>query len=49
MYREAIREWEAVIEAEPEGFLARKARENIMLLQKVLNAPTPAEGWEPVR
>ena len=49
MYREAIREWEAVIEAEPDGFLARKARDNIVLLQKALNSPSPAGGWEPER
>lgn len=49
IYREAIREWEAVIEAEPDGFLAQKARENILLLQKALNAPSPAGGWEPAR
>lgn len=49
IYREAIREWEAVIAAEPEGFLAQKARDNILLLQKALNAPSPGGGWEPDR
>lgn len=49
MYREAIREWEAVIEAEPEGFLAARARENIVRLQKAINAPSAAGGWEPRR
>ncbi|MBN1884458.1 MAG: tetratricopeptide repeat protein [Candidatus Krumholzibacteriota bacterium] len=48
IYREALREWERVIELEPDGYLALKARENVVMLQKALNAPTDAT-WEPVR
>lgn len=48
MYREALREWERVVELDPDGFLSRKARENIAMLQKALNAPTDAT-WEPKR
>ena len=48
MYREALREWERVVELEPDGFLAQKARENIVMLQKALNAPTDAT-WKPER
>jgi tetratricopeptide (TPR) repeat protein len=49
IYREAIREWERVIELEPEGFLAGKARENIVMLQRIMNESSPSSGWEPAR
>jgi tetratricopeptide (TPR) repeat protein len=47
MYREALTEWEKVIEVDPSGYLAGKARENIIILQKALNAPTGSGGWQP--
>lgn len=49
MYREAIVEWERVIAFDGDGFLARKARENIVRLQKALNAPSGTGGWKPER
>jgi tetratricopeptide (TPR) repeat protein len=47
MYREALVEWERVTALDTEGFLARKAQENIVLLQKALNAPSSTGGWKP--
>ncbi len=49
MYREALIEWERVIALDPETFLARKAQENIVLLQKALNAPPGSGRWQPKR
>ena len=49
MYREALVEWERVVSLDPKGFLARKARENIVMLQKALNAPSGVGGWKPQR
>jgi tetratricopeptide (TPR) repeat protein len=49
MYREALMEWERVVDIDPDGFLASKARENIILLQKALNAPSRSGEWEPKR
>jgi tetratricopeptide (TPR) repeat protein len=47
MYREALLEWERVIDIDPDGYLAGKARENIIILQKALNAPSGSGGWQP--
>ncbi len=49
MYQEALIEWERVITLDPGGLLARKARENVIRLQKALNAPSGAGGWKPKR
>jgi tetratricopeptide (TPR) repeat protein len=49
IYREAIREWEKVIELEPDGFLAIKARDNIVMLQKALESPFSGGEWQPER
>ncbi len=49
MFREAMREWERVIDLEGEGYLAMKARENIVLLQKALNATNTPGDWKPAR
>ncbi|HSG29449.1 MAG TPA: tetratricopeptide repeat protein [Candidatus Krumholzibacterium sp.] len=49
MYREAMREWEKVVEVDPGSYLAERATENIQLLQRVLNSPTPPEDVDPVR
>jgi tetratricopeptide (TPR) repeat protein len=49
IYREAIREWERVIELEPGGFLAAKARDNIVMLQKALESPSEDVEWHPER
>jgi tetratricopeptide (TPR) repeat protein len=49
IYREAIREWERVMELEPDGFLARKAHENIVMLQKALESPSEGVEWHPER
>jgi len=49
MHREALIEWERVVALEPAGFLARKARENIVRLQKALNTPAGTGGWKPER
>jgi tetratricopeptide (TPR) repeat protein len=47
IYREALREWEKVIELEPESGLADRARENIVLMQNAIkgSGDGPA-GWE---
>ncbi len=49
IYREAMREWEMVMGLEPDGFLAVKARDNIVILQKALESPSPEGGWQPER
>ena len=49
MYREALTEWERVVELDESGFLARKAQENIVRLQKGLNAPAGEGAWKPER
>ena len=49
IFREAMREWEKVMELEPEGFLAVKARDNIMMLQNALESPSPNGEWHPNR
>jgi tetratricopeptide (TPR) repeat protein len=42
IYREAQREWERVVELDPDGYLAVKARENITQVQNVMNATAPS-------
>jgi len=49
IYREAMSEWEKVIELDPDGYLSKKAQENISILQKALNAPPSYGGWKPTR
>lgn len=49
MYREALAEWERVVELDPGSYLAQKANENIVLLQKALNSPSPSSTWKPSR
>ena len=49
MFREALVEWEKVTVLDPGSPLAAKALENIVLLQKALNAPSPEGGWKPKR
>jgi len=49
IFREAMREWETVMELEPDGFLAVKARDNIVMLQKALESPSPDGEWHPER
>jgi tetratricopeptide (TPR) repeat protein len=49
MYREALIEWEKVMEFEPGSHLSKKAQENIIILQKALNAPTSSSDWKPRR
>lgn len=49
MYREALVEWKTVTELDPESYLGKKARENIVMLQKALNAPSPVGRWKPER
>ncbi len=39
IFREAMVEWEKVVALSPDSYLAAKARENIMMLQNVLNEP----------
>jgi len=48
MYREALREWETVVELD-DGYLAGKARENIIMLQGALQSMDRPDGWEPER
>jgi tetratricopeptide (TPR) repeat protein len=36
MYREAMREWQTVVDLDPDGQLARSARENITLVQNAM-------------
>ncbi|MCK4550246.1 MAG: tetratricopeptide repeat protein [Candidatus Krumholzibacteria bacterium] len=49
IFREAMREWETVMDLEPDGFLAVKARDNIVMLQKALESPSPEGDWHPER
>ncbi len=49
IFREAMREWEMVMDLEPDGFLAVKARDNIMMLQAALESPSPEGDWHPER
>lgn len=49
MYREALLEWEKVVELDPGGYLAARARENIAMLQSALNSPAPSGDWQPKR
>jgi len=49
MYREALVEWEKVVELDPGGYLASRARENIAMLQSALNSPAPSGDWQPKR
>ncbi|UCF05075.1 MAG: tetratricopeptide repeat protein [bacterium] len=47
IYREALREWEKVVELDGDGYLAAKARENIIMLQKVLKTAKQSSDWKP--
>jgi tetratricopeptide (TPR) repeat protein len=47
IYREALREWEKVVDLDGDGYLAAKARENIIMLQNVLNAVNQSSEWKP--
>lgn len=49
MFREALREWEKVVDVAPGSYLADRARENIVLLQKALNDPVPTGDTKPIR
>ncbi len=49
MFREALREWERVVEVAPGSYLAGRARDNIVLLQKALNDPVPTGDTKPLR
>ena len=49
MYREALREWERVMELDAGGYLAGRAQENIILLQKELNVPGGMRKQRPKR
>jgi len=46
MYREALAEWETVIELDAGSDLARRARENMNLLQRVLHSPLESGNKE---
>jgi hypothetical protein len=43
IYREAIREWEAAVAADPEGDIGARSRENIKIVNDLLNAPVPEQ------
>jgi tetratricopeptide (TPR) repeat protein len=49
IYREAMREWERVIELDEDGYLAGKARENLVMLQQALSAPGGSGDLKPER
>ncbi|MBN1164027.1 MAG: tetratricopeptide repeat protein [Candidatus Krumholzibacteriota bacterium] len=49
MFREALGEWEKVTVLDPGSHLAAKALENVVMLQKALNAPSPSANWKPKR
>jgi Flp pilus assembly protein TadD len=49
IYREAMREWEMVMDLDPGGFLAVKARDNIVMLQEALESNSPDGNWQPER
>jgi tetratricopeptide (TPR) repeat protein len=44
MYREALNEWEKVTKLAPDSYLAKKAEENINVLQEALTAPAGRGG-----
>ena len=49
MYKEALEEWEKVTALDPDSYLGKKAEENIVILQKALNATTIEGRWDPER
>ena len=49
MYREALDEWENVMVLDPDSYLGKKAEENIVILQKALNASSLEGRWDPER
>jgi tetratricopeptide (TPR) repeat protein len=44
IYREALNEWETVVRLAPDSFLAKKAEENITMLQEALTGSGRREG-----
>jgi hypothetical protein len=44
MYREALREWELAVKHEPESDIGQRSRENIKIVQDLMNAPDPDLG-----
>ena len=42
IYREAIREWELAVKYDPDGDIGNRSRENIKIVDDLMNAPTPA-------
>ncbi len=49
MFREALDEWENVLTLDPDSYLGKKAEENIVILQKALNASSSDGRWDPER
>ncbi len=43
IYREAILEWEAAVAADPDGDIGGRSRENIKIVQGLINASKPGE------
>jgi len=41
IYREAIREWEAAVDADPEGDIGERSRENIKIVENLMNSEVP--------
>ena len=44
IYREALIEWETVVRLAPDSYLAKRAEENITVLQQALTAPEGRKG-----
>jgi tetratricopeptide (TPR) repeat protein len=43
MYREALVEWEAAVESDPDGDIGQRSRENIQVIEDLMNSEIPAE------
>ena len=41
IYREAIREWEQAVKYDPDGDIGQRSRENIKIVEDLMNAPPP--------
>ena len=43
MYREALVEWEAAVDSDPDGDIGDRSRENIKVIEDLMNSEIPAE------
>lgn len=43
MYREALVEWEAAVDSDPDGDIGERSRDNIKVIEELMNSEIPAE------